>query len=160
MKKKIIILSSIAATILAFMLVLFTVIIPNIKDGSKTKITSIEKAEIGDYIEFGKYEQDGIAENGAEDIEWLVLDKKDGKLLVISKYALFQAQYNKNYEAGYWHTCTLSKYLNDDFRWDSFMKYEKNVMSLSSVTADKNPDYSVSYGTGQGKDVEIGRAHV
>jgi len=32
----------------------------------------------------GKYEQDGIEENGAEDIEWIVLDVQKNKALIRS----------------------------------------------------------------------------
>ena len=39
-------------------------------------------------VTFGTYEQDGNASNGAEPIEWYVLDEKDGKKLLVSKYIL------------------------------------------------------------------------
>ena len=35
--------------------------------------------KVGDYIKFGAYEQDNNTSNGKEDIEWLVLEVKDGK---------------------------------------------------------------------------------
>lgn len=44
--------------------------------------------KVGHYVSFGKYEQDNNTSNGKEKIEWLVLEVKDGKALVISKYAL------------------------------------------------------------------------
>ena len=42
----------------------------------------------GDVITMGTYEQDGNTKNGAEPIEWMILDEKDDRLLVISVKAL------------------------------------------------------------------------
>ena len=41
---------------------------------------------VGDIITFGHYEQDNNLDNGAEPIEWIVLDVQDGKALLLSKY--------------------------------------------------------------------------
>ncbi len=49
---------------------------------------SLKNVEVGDYITFGKYEQDNNKINGKEDIEWLVIDKKPGKILVVSRCLL------------------------------------------------------------------------
>ena len=34
---------------------------------------------IGSIVTLGRYEQDGDKENGPEEIEWIVLDAKDGR---------------------------------------------------------------------------------
>ncbi len=54
----------------------------------------LKNAEVGDYITFGLYEQDNDLSNGKENIEWLILELKDEKALVISKYALDSKPYN------------------------------------------------------------------
>ena len=46
-----------------------------------------ELTDVGDIITFGKYEQDRVKENGADPLTWRVLDKQDGKLLIITKKA-------------------------------------------------------------------------
>ena len=51
------------------------------------EIAKIRAADVGDYVYFGAYEQDGDTSNGKEKIEWLVLDKQDNRALVLSKYA-------------------------------------------------------------------------
>lgn len=33
-----------------------------------------------DTVKFGKYEQDGNENNGAEDIEWIVIEKNNGNV--------------------------------------------------------------------------------
>ena len=49
---------------------------------------------IGSIVAFGRYEQDGNEENGPEEIEWVVLDVQDGKVLLLSKYGLEVKPYN------------------------------------------------------------------
>ena len=49
---------------------------------------SLGKYSIGEILSFGAYEQDNNTSNGKEEIEWIVLDKKDDRMLVISRYAL------------------------------------------------------------------------
>ena len=39
-------------------------------------------------VTFGSYEQDNNSENGSEPIEWLMLEQKDGKALLVSRYGL------------------------------------------------------------------------
>ena len=62
---------------------------------TKTK-EQLKNIKVGSYINFGAYEQDNNTSNGKEDVEWLVLEVKDGKALVISKYALDCKQYSKS----------------------------------------------------------------
>ena len=103
-------------------------------------------AKVGDYIYFGSYEQDNNAANGKEDIEWLVLDKQDDKILVISKYGLDAKPYNKGEKDITWEKCTLRSWLNKDFYNSAFSAYEKQSVFQTTVSADKNPEYSTDPG--------------
>ena len=98
-------------------------------------------ALVGGYISFGTYEQDGNLSNGAEDIEWLVLDIQDGKALVISKYVLGARTYNGSTENVTWETCSLRGWLNNDFLNGAFTNGEKSLIFETDVSADKNPNY-------------------
>ena len=110
------------------------------------KIEQIKKAEVGDYITFGVYEQDNNTSNGVEEIEWLVLDIQDGKALVISRYALDCKRYNTEYEDVTWETCTLRRWLNNDFINTAFSTDEKAMIPTVTVTADENPEYDTDPG--------------
>lgn len=180
-KKIAIITTPIVCAIIAFIIILNAVIIPNGKyndamalmdagnvveayetlvalDGYKDsadkansiydqyKVEKLKIAKAGDYVFFGAYEQDNNTSNGKEDVEWLVLEVKDGKALVISKYALVYKPYNTNYTDVTWETCTLRKWLNNDFLNSAFSAEEKAMIPTVTVSADKNPDYSTNPG--------------
>ncbi len=49
--------------------------------------------KVGDIITFGNYWKGEDVSAGKQPVEWQVLDIKDGKALVISKYCLINHQY-------------------------------------------------------------------
>lgn len=116
---------------------------------SAEKIQSIRslmlsKAIPGDTVFFGKYEQDYDTSNGKEDIKWLVLDKKDDAVLVISKHVLEDKSFGRNDDT--WETCSLRKWLNGDFINDAFSPEEQSKLQITNVSADKNPKFDVDSG--------------
>ncbi len=100
----------------------------------------------GDIIEFGKYEQDNKESNGKEDIEWIVLAREGNKVLVLSRYALACKPYNNKKADVTWETCSLRKWLNEDFFESAFDEEDKSCIVKTNVTADKNPEYETSQG--------------
>lgn len=110
------------------------------------KMEKLERASVGDYVLFGKYEQDNNTSNGKEDIEWLVAATNDRKILLISRYALDCKPYNEKYTSITWETCTLRKWLNQDFLNNAFSAKEKAAIPLTKVPAYRNPDYSTDAG--------------
>ncbi|MBR3941939.1 MAG: hypothetical protein IKJ55_01160 [Clostridia bacterium] len=117
-----------------------------VEQQNQKAVSPFENCEIGAYITFGTYEQDNNTDNGKEDIEWLVLDKKDGKALVISKYALDCKPYSQEETNVTWETCDLRNWLNNDFLHSAFSSEEKEMISTVTVPAHKNPDYTVDAG--------------
>ena len=113
---------------------------------SESKQAALRKVKAGDIIVFGSYEQDNNASNGKEDIEWLVLEKKDDCMLVISRYALDCQQYNTFYTSVTWETCSLRKWLNETFINNAFSSDEQAIIRDTKVTADKNPVYDTHPG--------------
>lgn len=95
---------------------------------------------VGDYITFGKYEQDNNISNGQEEIEWLVLEREGDRVFVVSRYALDCQRYND--VPGYvtWETCPLRAWLNDDFYNTAFSEAEKSMIPTVTVTVDNNPN--------------------
>lgn len=74
-----------------------------------------EKANVGDIVTFGTYEQDNNTYNGNEEIERIVLAKEDDKALVISRYILDLHQYNPESVDITWEECGLRKWLSEPF---------------------------------------------
>lgn len=166
-KKIAIIATPIVCVCIAFVIVLTTVIIPKqkcnkaldmIESGDYQQasillnslpekyIKSVEslmlaKAIPGDTVFFGEYEQDYDTSNDKENIEWLVLDKKDDAVLVISKHVLEDKPFGRKDDT--WETCSLRKWLNGDFITDAFSPEEQSKLQITNVSADKNPYYSM-----------------
>lgn len=99
----------------------------------------LKQCDIGDTIVFGNY-------HGAN--EWLVLDKQNGKVLLISKDCLDTKPYNEEYEPVTWETCTLRQWLNGEFINGAFAEKEK---ALICDTYLQNPD-NPKEGTDGGND--------
>ena len=101
------------------------------------------ESKIGAKIVFGNYDNTPI--------EWRVLDIEDDKALLISQYALDCKRYNEESINTSWEKCTLRKWLNSDFLNSAFNSTEQNLIQLSTVTADENPEYDY---VNQGNDTK------
>ena len=113
----------------------------------KTKYNRIlmRKAAVGDKITFGTYEQDNVTSNGTENIEWLVLAKENNKILVISDKALDRQLYD-NADVR-WENCSLRKWLNNSFLNAAFSEEERALIQSTTLSSNKNPEYSSDPGT-------------
>lgn len=101
---------------------------------------------VGDIVKFGFYEQDNNQSNGQEEIEWIVLDKKDGKALLISKYGLDCQPYNTTFTDVTWETCTLRNWLNTTFYTSAFNANQQSKIVAATITNEDNPDYGTEGG--------------
>ena len=94
---------------------------------------------MGDVIGIGSYEQDGKSGNGKETIEWEVLEVKDGKALLVSRYVLDSGVYHSEKREGLeltWVNCDLRSWINNDFYNNAFGEAEKTKIVESTI---KNP---------------------
>lgn len=87
-----------------------------------TAVNSVKmsEAEVGNLVRFGEYVQDsGITKTP---IEWIVLDKQGGKLLLLSYRVLEFNEYNTARDADIkdFKESSLYSYLNGDFANDAF----------------------------------------
>ncbi len=106
-----------------------------------------EIAQVGDIIYLGKYEQDNIASNGKEEIEWRVLYKFDGEgMLVVSRYALDCKKYHNSLESVTWETSDLRNWLNNDFYNDAFTKNERANIQTIALSNEDNSQYNTNGG--------------
>ncbi len=120
------------------------------KEAGKDGAISIESASVGDYIEFGAYEQDNNTSNGKEPIEWRVLEVEGNRALLISEKALDCVEYNKEWKTITWEDCTLREWLNNEFINEAFSSSEKSQIPTVKVEAEDNSEF----GTEAGNDTE------
>ena len=104
---------------------------------------------VGEIVTFGRYPQEG-GNGKPAGIEWIVLDVKDGKSLLISRYALEVKAYHEKGKRVTWETCTLRRWLNQGFIQKAFTQDEQQALVRSTV---KNPDNPI-YGTKGGNDTK------
>ena len=108
-------------------------------------------AEKGDTVSFGHYEQDNNSDNGSESIDWIVLDKVDGKLLLLSSSCLMGKAYNaESFTPVTWETCSLRAWLGSEFFDSAFSEREREAVA---TVVNHNEDHS-TVGTPGGKDTE------
>lgn len=105
-------------------------------------------ARVGDTVYFGTYEQDNNSENGQEPICWYVLDEKDGKFFLFSKYILDVSIFDD--KSSVWETSLIRKWLNNDFYNTAFTDGDKTDISTTIL---KNSDSGI-YGDEKGADTE------
>ena len=108
--------------------------------------STLKNAKKGDIIRFGTFEQDNVSSNGAEAIEWIVLEKTEKSMLIISKYALTFKMLHNSYSTECWEYCRLRAWLESEFYQDSFTSTEKKLIINAKVTKDANPDNNLNYG--------------
>ena len=107
-------------------------------------VGDLSSAQVGDLITIGRYEQDNDLDNGPETIQWRVLDKKDGKLLVISDKALDYISYSYEWdqvEKSVWATSCSRGWLNNYFMQTAFTPAEQARISLSDIHTAPSPGF-------------------
>ncbi len=102
-------------------------IMPQVYDAPLTDV------EVGSYVFFGSYEQDNDLSNGPEPIEWRILDVEDGRMLLLSRYALDCQPFNENGNTNYWENSSLRNWLNDDFYTTAFSSDEQSIIQTTSI---------------------------
>lgn len=136
-KKTKLILGAVGAVIVVAAVV--KLVVPAVKSSN----FFIKSRDVGDTIVFGSYEKDNYAFNGKEDLEWVILDKQDDKMLIMTKECVDAQIYNSTKfgtdgEFVNWGTCELRPWLNDTFFNEAFSAKEKLKVLTSTVSADVN----------------------
>ena len=97
----------------------------------------------GDSKEIPKIDVNGpviMGRFGDEDIEWMVLDVKDGKALLLSKYAIDARAYNTTNRKITWKLCSMRTWLNSDFYKNAFTSGEKQIILKTELPDEKVTD--------------------
>ena len=101
-----------------------------------TAFAAASDYSVGDKIQLGTYEQDDNNSNGKEPITWIILDKKGGKVLLLSEKCLDVRPYDTSEASVTWETSELRAWLNDEFLNSAF---DSSEQSCIVETKNKNP---------------------
>ena len=93
--------------------------------------------KVGDVVKFGNYSQ--TANGCIQPIEWQVLSKENGKMLVISRYGLDVKRFDSS--SNVWKSSEIRYWLNVEFYNKAFTEQEKKSINLSNLSDVRTTDY-------------------
>ena len=105
----------------------------------------LSSVRVGETVVFGKYEQDGDAAE-KEPIVWRVLAKEDGRVLVVSEYALDWQQFHTEAGSVTWEDSFLRDWLETSFIPAAFTKEEQTKLAKTRLKGAGNADFGVPAG--------------
>ena len=94
--------------------------------------------QTGDYLVFGRYDQDGNQHNGLEPLDWQVLDVKDGKAMIISRHGLTVRMYDDSVPFPTWAKSEVRAWLNSTFLDATFTAEEQACIDVTRVVTPDN----------------------
>lgn len=96
----------------------------------------------GDTVTFGSYEQDNNTANGPEAIRWIVLDRIDDQVLLLSADCLEGRQYHHvPFEEVTWENSDLREWMNGFFYAQAFTPAQQTIVR---TVHNENSDQSVT----------------
>ena len=100
---------------------------------------------VGSTIVFGSYYQTDSTKK--EPIEWQILAVEGNKSLIISKKILDSKKYNESYTNATWESCSIRKWLNNEFKNSAFSASEQQKIQATTVLNKDNPTYNTNGGS-------------
>ncbi|MBR5422373.1 MAG: hypothetical protein IK108_00015 [Clostridia bacterium] len=99
----------------------------------RCKERALKNASVGDSVFMGNYY--GETSYIDDPVEWKVLDRQDGKLLLITRYAYDLGFFKGNV----WKNCKLRNSLEERFYFSCFEDYEKPWICMTENSTTPNP---------------------
>ena len=96
-----------------------------------------------DTISFGRYEQDGNVGNGPDDIDWILLDRKDGKVMLMSRIIIENYIFNANGVDNIWENSDIRNFMNADCYNAWFNDSEKGKIVKTNVATKNSQDSDI-----------------
>ena len=128
-RNKVIVASTFSVMVAA--LATTTFIIPSFR--FRDEMSALRKANVGDIVTYGKYKGN---------TEWIVLDRKDNRVLCISNYGVGDERAD---EVVLWETSPVRERLNSTFMNSAFNIFERVRIVSTKEIRENEPDYRVEY---------------
>ena len=97
------------------------------------KVLLLTKANVGDVVSFGTYDQDINKPGHKQPIWWVVLAVHAGKIFLITEDCIDRIAYNNRYTATLWQDSSLRRWLNGTFINSAFSAEEKKAISTEKL---------------------------
>ena len=107
-----------------------------------------DRVDVMDSVVFGKYEQDDDLANGKEDIEWIILDNSNNKMLLLSKYVLDGMMFHNENKYINWNESSTRQWLNAEFYNGAFDEEEKKCILRKENLNNAIDVYYMTYNGG------------
>ncbi len=114
------------------------------KDATLNNPTTENGVTTWDCIYFGNYKQ--TVKYKKEPIEWRVLSVNGDDAFLLADQCLDCKPYNEEYADATWETCSLRKWLNEDFYNEAFSENEKKGIKRATVVNEGIPEYGIKGG--------------
>lgn len=108
-------------------------------------IVAVANAKPGDTVKFGKYIYSGVRTT-YEDLTWLVLEEKNGRLLLLCEQLIYPVPFSTDSSEDSWRSSNIREWLNNDFYNEAFGQKEIEAIVGTTVTTAKNSTYGTSGG--------------
>lgn len=108
--------------------------------------SSLRNASVGSIVTFGNYEQDGVYGNGAEPIEWIVLERRGSQVLLLSRYGLDAQPYHHTSTAVNWSGSSVRAWLQNEFYREAFSAEERKMIRTTHNSTPVNSNNAGSPG--------------
>ncbi len=117
------------------------------KDSNEIKEKMLKEIQtVGNVVAFGNYGKVKENSDNREKILWKVLARNDDGILLIMNDTIVRKPYNKERKAVTWDSCTLRKWLNEDFLNTSFKKNHIKFMQTTHLEPEAEPYYDTDSG--------------
>ena len=100
--------------------------------------------KVGGRLQFGQYPQGANGE--VQPLIWRVLTVESGRALLITEDLIDAVPYNEKYKDVTWETCTLRKWMNDEFLIKAFGSKEPSRVLQTLNQNPENPGFGTKGG--------------
>ncbi|MDD7553909.1 DUF6273 domain-containing protein [Schaalia hyovaginalis] len=98
---------------------------------------ALRSAVKGDLVTFGSFEQDGDPANGPEPLRWIVLDRIEGRLLLLALDSIAARPYHPvPFQEVSWETSDLREWMNSDFLAAAFTGPQRALLVPGDAADD------------------------